>query len=60
MSILAFLVTWAILGAVITTFLSSIGLVMFLAVIAGIIGGLIANALAWIIFSSSASNPFSF
>lgn len=60
MQILAFLLTWAVLGAGITFWLSGLGVVMFLAVLAGIIGGLIANALAWIVFSSSASNPFSF
>lgn len=59
MNILAFIGTWAILGAGITFWLNDRGLDMFLAVIIGVIGGLIVNALAWVIFSNG-SNPFPF
>jgi hypothetical protein len=56
---LAFLVTWAILGTGITLWLSSLDLVMFLAVTLGVIVGLIVNSLAWVIFSNG-SSPFNF
>jgi uncharacterized membrane protein YeiH len=52
MQILAFFVTWAILGAGITFWLNDSGPDMLLAVIAGFIGGFIVNVLAWIIFRS--------
>lgn len=60
MQLVAFIGTWAVLGASITFWLNDKGLDMLLAVIIGVIGGLFANALAWIIFSSSGSNPFNF
>lgn len=59
MQILAFLGTWAILAAGITFWIADKGHDMFIAVCAGIIGGLIANILAWLICRSG-FHPFNF
>lgn len=51
-TIILFLGTWLVLGTIFTLWLADKGLVIFLAVILGIIGGFIANILAWLIFRS--------
>jgi hypothetical protein len=58
MTVLAYLVTWVILGVGITLWAASFGIAMFGAAIIGLIVGGIANLLAWMIFSSG-FNPFS-
>lgn len=52
LTIILFLGTWLVLGTIITLWLADKGLVIFLAVILGIIGGFIANIAAWLIFRS--------
>jgi uncharacterized membrane protein len=47
-----FLGTWLVLSTVITLWITDMGLHIFLAVILGIVGGFIANVLAWLIFRS--------
>ena len=58
MTVLAYVVTWVILGVGVTLFVASFGIVMFVAACIGLIVGGVLNLLAWMIFSSG-SNPFS-
>lgn len=55
MTLLAYLVTWVILGVGITLWAASFGIVMFVAAIIGLIVGGIINLLAWMVFSSGSS-----